>query len=67
MDSSQSKKRGCSDIVGRPLSSNEALGGNNACSSSLTGREANVSFSSSFEVQALIMPNWRDCKINFNT
>ena len=46
-----------------------AVGGNNACSSSVTGPEVNVSFSSSFKgpsVQA-VMPKCHDCKINFNT
>ena len=37
MDNFKSKKRGCSDILSRPFSSNEAVGGNNACSSSVTG------------------------------
>ena len=53
MDSSKSRKRVCSDILSRRFSSNEAVGGNNACSSSVTGGEVNVSFSSSFEQKPL--------------
>ena len=65
MDSSKSKKHGFSDILSRPFSSNEAVGGNNACSSSVTGDEVNVSFPSSFEVPSVqaIMPNCRDCNL----
>ena len=68
MDSSKSKKRGCSDILSRPFSSNEVVGGHNTCSSSVTDDEVNVSFSSSFEAPSVqaIMPNCLDCKINFN-
>ena len=69
MDSSKSKKRGCSDILSSPFSSREALGGNNACNSSVNGGEVNVTFSLSFEAPSVqaIMPNCRDCKINFET
>ena len=57
------------DILSRPFSSNEGVGGNNACSSFVTGGEVNVSFSPSFEAPSVqaIMLNGRDCKINFNT
>ena len=37
-----------SGILSRPFSLNEAVGGNNTCSSSVTGGEVNLSFSSSF-------------------